>query len=123
MTCRELRTMALRAGEGSSAMDDHARGCPACARFLARRALVATALGGERPAFEPDGSFATRVAARRGGDLELLGFAAFRMLPGAAAVALVALLLGITAPRSELELLFGPSEDALVLFLAGGAGR
>lgn len=119
MSCRSTRNAILE-GAVSRAQEVHMEGCPECRGFAQRRAMVALALGADRSAQEPDGAFAARVLARKPSDLEVLGSAAWRLIPGASLVALLALWLGVTAPPTPLDLLRGDADAALVLFVAAG---
>jgi hypothetical protein len=97
----------------------HLETCASCATFAARRAALATALGAERKPHVPDPAFAARVLARRGGPIELLGLAAWRLMPAALALALAAAWLSATAPPSLVDLILDPSDDAVLMMTVG----
>jgi hypothetical protein len=105
-----------------SAIEGHLETCGACATFAARRAALATALGADREAHLPDPAFSARVLARRGGPIELLGLAAWRLMPAALVLALAAAWLSATAPASLVDLILDPTDDAVLMLAVGAAG-
>lgn len=120
MNCATVRRRLIE-DPNTTVIADHLATCDACATFAARRAAVASALGAEREARLPDPAFAARVLARRGGPIELLGLAAWRLMPAALALALAAAWLSATAPPSLVDLILDPTDDAVLMLTVGAA--
>jgi anti-sigma factor RsiW len=73
-------------------VERHLAGCPRCRAYLERLALARQVLAQPLSSALPDAGFAGRVAARLPRPVELMGWAAVRLLPAA-----LALLLGLAA--------------------------
>ena len=82
---KELTTKPTR-GEG---LTSHLADCEECARFAERFELAAETLRDHHSVVLPDPAFARRVVARLPAMEPTLGWAAWRMLPAAAALLLV----------------------------------
>lgn len=125
-----MRCRALREGCTSGRLTlrdrgvvEHTQGCAECRAFLARlelaREILATPLSDARP----DAGFAARVATRLPQPVEMMGWAALRLLPAALAVLLALAAYGQGHPPSAADLwLLEPSSGQLLTWsaLAGG---
>ncbi|MDX1500879.1 MAG: hypothetical protein R3325_00855 [Thermoanaerobaculia bacterium] len=119
MSCDTVRAKLIRGSRPGAAELDHLGRCPECALF-ARRLEESSRLLGRPAGFEPDPSFAPRVAAALPRGPALLGWAALRLIPATVALALVLAgwcLLDTPSPSA----LFGQgaSDDPLAWVLQG----
>jgi predicted anti-sigma-YlaC factor YlaD len=95
MRCRRLRDH-YASGEPAADprlaadLESHLQSCAGCGAFVERLAVARRILAEPRSVVLPDSGFPARVAARLPQPVEVLGWAALRLLP-AAAVLLVAL--------------------------------
>jgi hypothetical protein len=123
--CRRVRNQLLREGEAASRrLGPHLAGCAGCSDFARRLVLARQALGRRASDPRPDPGFAARVQARLPRSGDMLGWAAFRALPAAVAVALALAAVGISQqPPPASPLLVEPNSDQLfsLLSLPGGA--
>jgi anti-sigma factor RsiW len=113
----------LVAGSPGAALRRHLASCPRCTRFSRRFTQASRLLDGHHTTVVPDPGFVGRVLARLPERPPLVGWAALRMLPIAAALAVVLaawVWLG-TARPSEL-VAFGPTDDVVSWVLTNGAG-
>lgn len=127
MRCRTLRDgcTAGRLSPADPRVAGHAEGCPACRAYLARLAIARETLATPLSTSLPDAGFAARVAARLPQPVELLGWAAVRLLPAALAllVALAAYGQGHAPSAGDLWLLEPTSGELLTwAALAGTEG-
>ena len=118
MNCATTRRRLIEDPEDPE-LASHLEGCLECRAFAQRRAAVGVALGAAREAHRPDASFSARVLARRGGSVELLGLAAWRLMPAAVALILAAAWASLTAPPSLVDLMLHPEQAAVLLLAAG----
>ena len=92
MRCQRARDLLIESPDAADgdAVGEHLRACPECARFAARRTLAREHFSAHHADLEPHPAFAVRVVAalpkRR---VDLLGWAALRVLPAACALVLV----------------------------------
>jgi predicted anti-sigma-YlaC factor YlaD len=70
-------------------IDEHLEECAACTRFAERLSIARQALEEHRAHVMPDDAFAARVVAELPQPSPVLGWAAVRLLPAAAALLLV----------------------------------
>ena len=92
---------------------DHIDGCPSCARYRARLLATREFLRARRAEFEPDPSFAARVAAQLASSRDdALGWAALRLLPVTLALALALGWFALrTEPVQQVAEVAAPTED------------
>lgn len=101
----------------------HVEGCAGCRAFLERLALAREVLATPLCEALPDAGFAGRVAARLPRPVDLMGWAALRLLPAALALLLALAAYGQGHPPSAADLwLLEPSSGQLLTWsaLAGG---
>jgi hypothetical protein len=120
MRCGKAKAL-LASSVIRSSLESHLAECEECSRFAARLEEATRVLGERPPLVTPDAGFAARVVARLPERDPLLGLAAIRMLPAAAALLLVLgiwALLGTSTP-SELTTA-SPTDDLVAWVLARG---
>jgi hypothetical protein len=124
MTCDDVRDrlLARPADRTDPEIASHLGDCTACAAFVQRLTAFTEALPDHRAGIEPDPGFSARVVARLPDDATLLGWAAFRLLPLAATLALLLSWLAWTAPPLPGSPLGGDSGEALLAHLLAGQG-
>lgn len=120
MRCGRARSLLASAVSGSG-LEGHLAECEECSRFAARLEEATRVLGERPPVVIPDVGFAARVVARLPERDPILGWAALRVLPAAAALLLV---LGIwawlgTSTPSELTTA-SPTDDLIAWVLSRG---
>jgi hypothetical protein len=101
-------------GASRTDLDRHLGSCAACSRFERDLGLARELLQAHRADHQPDSHFARRVTANLPGDTELLGWAAFRLLPAALALLLALSLWAWSStpgPRTLVET--SPTDDLL----------
>lgn len=90
MNCEEVQKVLM--GEKmppSEIVHEHLERCDVCARFAERLAMAAEILESHHANVGPDAAFAARVVARLPQPSPILGWAALKLLPAAAALLLV----------------------------------
>ena len=123
MNCDEVRDELVASGE-SPAVARHLIDCAECARFAQRLAATRAALEARRLEIHPDPAFAARVLARLPDGTQLLGWAAFRLLPAALALAVgLAWYSLFLLPAPTDVVLTDPGSEVALIYsvLAGGA--
>jgi hypothetical protein len=110
------RTVRDRLTRGTAGPDEaaHLEDCPECAAFARRLELAREVLASDAGSV-PDPGFAQRVVARLPQPTEVLGWAALRALPAAAALAALLFWLGISQPQSPAHLLAADADPDQLL--------
>lgn len=117
MNCSEIRDLLIR-GDGGEAVEGHLGDCPACRTFAERATKVLAGLREHDARAIADAGFAARVRAALPRPVDPFAWAAVRLLPATAALAVVLTgwcLLSVPGP-SEL-LAESPSDDPLAWLL------
>lgn len=134
MRCQEFESRWTRGEltlDGDSKLRNHLASCPSCRRLATRTESLRQDLRALQANVEPDGGFSARVLQRIAAppdDVEILGWAAWRLVPGAM-VLLAGLLAWGTAfgwTPASLEVLLlqdDPSQVAVRLLVAGEDDR
>lgn len=117
--CRDLRRRCTAGGPGDPRLADHLATCAGCRAFVERLTLVREALAAPLSDARPDAGFAARVAARRPPQppVEVLGWAAVRLLPAAVALLVALAACGQWRPPALADLwLLQPSTGELLVW-------
>jgi hypothetical protein len=124
VNCRETRDRLIRGASEDSGVQLHLGECGACGTFASRLELTRARLREHHAGVEPDAAFAGRVAARvREDSIELLGWAATRMLPVTLALAAVLAWFALgTSSASPDEVVQSPTDDLLIWVVEQEAG-
>jgi predicted anti-sigma-YlaC factor YlaD len=110
--CDEVREkLASMTGEERRHLED----CPACRRYADRAATAKRYFEEHRSDATPDAAFAARVAERiNGRTAGAMGWAAMRLLPATAVLAVILAWFAFqTAPSQEVAETVSPTEDLL----------
>jgi predicted anti-sigma-YlaC factor YlaD len=110
--CDELReTLTSMTEEQRRHLDE----CPACRRYAGRAAAAKRYFENHRSDATPDASFAARVAGRvNGSTAGAMGWAAMRLLPATAVLAVILAWFAFqAAPSQETAAVVSPTEDLL----------
>ena len=119
-----MRDRLMRTADQDVELARHLRECAGCGAFASRVQLARETLQDHHAGIEPDATFADRVAARvREDSVELLGWAAARLLPVTLALVLVLAWFALGSP-SEIpgEAVPPPTDDLLLWVVETGAG-
>lgn len=120
MDCNAVRDrLTTNAAAPSGPLSEHLSVCKTCSRYAARLQLARRHLRQHHVHVEPDAAFVARLITHLPGPTDLLGWAAWRLLP--AALALVVLLSWwcLRATPDPMALLVeAPSEDILSWIIA-----
>jgi hypothetical protein len=108
------------AAPAAAAVTDHLAGCASCSAFAARLAAYRTALPGATTDVVPGPGFSARVVARLPDDVELLGWAALRLMPAALVLALACSWYGVTHGPGLSDLLLAEGDPQLLTYVAVG---
>jgi predicted anti-sigma-YlaC factor YlaD len=121
VNCATARRLLSRAGSASPEQEvrDHLEGCESCRRFADGWATVAGELGNPLCEVQPDAAFAAKVVARLPAQAEPLAWAALRLFPAAAALALVLLGWCFAATPGPTELTASSSSSDPLVWVVG----
>ena len=114
MNCDSVRKELMTKPATERGLASHVAECEECARFAERFELVTEALREHRATVIPNPAFAGRVVAHLPVAQPTLGWAAWRMLPAAAALLLVLSAWAWIGTATPSELTFASPTDDLV---------
>lgn len=112
MKCRRVRDRLTRSPLRDGAVRGHLEECSACSDFARRLADVEIALGGHHAQVAPSPDFAARLRTHLPEESDLLGWAAWRLLPATVCVLLLLSWLNLRSLGTDAETV-DPTEAVL----------
>lgn len=125
-TCEATRKKLSASGRGDPAAVEHLEACGECREFAARLAAARSALRGHHAGVRADAAFSARVLQRireerATNPIDVLGWAALRMLPAALVLTALATWSALQPHHGFASLLLpGSSDDVLASFIVSG---